>query len=75
MRIIENIKKQLDALGFKDYSDKDINPEQLKMGIKTEGEHTTDARVARVIALAHLNEDPEYYTHLREMEQKYKKGM
>ena len=51
----------------------DVDPEELEMGIDVEHEHTTDDDIAEEIALDHLTEDPEYYTHLKEMEKKYKK--
>jgi len=51
-------------------STKKIRPSQLAMGIHTEMEHTDDKEVAKQIALDHLQEDPEYYTHLAEMESK-----
>jgi len=41
---------------------------QLKMGIDVELEHTTDRAVAHEIALDHLNELPDYYTRLKEVE-------
>lgn len=37
---------------------------QLKLGVKTEFEHTKDAKSAMEIALDHLNEKPDYYTLL-----------
>jgi hypothetical protein len=37
---------------------------QLKLGIKTELEHTKDPKVAYEIALDHLSENPKYYTLL-----------
>lgn len=43
--------------------------DQLKVGIKVEREHTTDAAVAREIALDHLAELPDYYTRLKQVEQ------
>jgi len=45
----------------------ELEPE-LKLGIKTEMEHTYDPKVAEAIAFDHLFEDPKYYTHLVEME-------
>lgn len=43
-----------------------VNPRQLRLGIKTEMEHTSDPDIAREIALDHLiGEDPKYYTKLR----------
>jgi hypothetical protein len=56
------------------------NPEQLAMGKKVELEHGTknpstnitddDPKMTEQIAKAHLNEDPKYYTKLKEMEKK-----
>lgn len=56
-----------------DISENDVDQEQLRMGIEVELEHTNDRAVAKKIALAHLEEDPKYYTHLNEMEDKYAK--
>jgi hypothetical protein len=42
-----------------------VDPEQLKMGIKVEMEHTDDLKIAEKIARDHLNEDPHYYTKLK----------
>ena len=44
---------------------------QLAMGIKVELEHTTDREAAREIALDHLNEMPNYYSKLLDMETEY----
>ena len=41
---------------------------QLKKGIKVEKEHTSDAVIAREIALDHLAEMPDYYDRLSDME-------
>lgn len=41
---------------------------QLKMGVKVEHEHTKDTKLATKIALDHLNEKPDYYTALDNME-------
>jgi hypothetical protein len=38
---------------------------QLEMGIKVEQEHTSNIKIAREIALDHLNENPDYYTRLK----------
>lgn len=54
--------------------DKDLSkydPEQLKMGLKVEMEHTDDPSVALEIAMDHLTENPKYYTHLKEMEAQF----
>ena len=42
-----------------------FNKTQLKMGIKTEMEHTDSKSIAKKIAKAHLTEFPNYYTKLR----------
>jgi len=52
----------------------DFDPKELAMGIKVEREHTDDPDMPREIAMDHLTEDPKYYTHLKEMENKYVKG-
>jgi hypothetical protein len=43
---------------------------QLKIGIKVEGEHTSDKTGARITALQHLDEVPDYYTKLKKVEKK-----
>jgi len=55
----------------------DVDPKELSMGLKIEMEHTKDKTIAKQIALDHLTEDPKYYTHLIEMEEKYanRKGL
>jgi tRNA nucleotidyltransferase/poly(A) polymerase/2'-5' RNA ligase len=47
---------------------KDVDPEQLQLGIEVESEHTSDRELAQEIALDHLSEMPDYYTRLRKME-------
>ena len=42
-----------------------IHPQELRMGIKVELEHTADLDKARKIALDHLAENPFYYTALK----------
>jgi hypothetical protein len=44
---------------------KEIDAEQLKIGIEVELEHTDDEKVAEKIARDHLAEDPHYYTKLK----------
>jgi len=41
---------------------------QLEMGTKVEFEHTTSKKEARITALQHLDELPDYYTKLKKME-------
>lgn len=45
----------------------DFDPEQLRMGIEVEMEHTKNRRLAREIAMDHLSEDPRYYTKLKKV--------
>lgn len=51
------------------------NPRELAMGVKIEMEHTKHPELARYIALAHLREIKNYYTLLKEMEDKAKKEL
>ncbi len=41
----------------------DVDPKQLAKGIRIELEHTNDKKLATEIAIDHLKEDPEYYSH------------
>lgn len=45
---------------------KDIDQNELKMGIKHEMEHTKSASIAQEIALDHLAENPRYYSDLNQ---------
>lgn len=45
---------------------------QLKKGIKVETEHTDDLDQARIIALQHLEEVPDYYDKLKKVEESHK---
>lgn len=51
-------------------TENDVDPKQLKMGIKVEMEHTTDPLISKEIALDHLAEhnNSDYYTRLAKME-------
>lgn len=51
----------------------EFNQKQLKMGIKVEMEHTKDKKIAKMIALDHLAEIPDYYTRLAKMEKEAKR--
>lgn len=48
---------------------------QLEIGMEIEHEHTKSNKQARKIALDHLAEFPDYYTRLKKMELKAKKGL
>lgn len=47
---------------------KDVDKDELAMGIKVEMEHTTDKKTAERISLDHLAEIEDYYTRLKKME-------
>ena len=54
--------------------DSEFNPTQLKMGIKTEMEHTDSPEIAKAIAKDHLaSECSTYYTRLKKMESECEK--
>lgn len=46
-----------------------FDPEQIKMGLEVEKEHTDDPWEALQIAKDHLSEIPDYYTRLKKMEE------
>jgi len=48
---------------------------ELKMGIEVELEHTKSKELAEEIALDHLHEFPDYYTRLKDMENKAEKDL
>lgn len=48
----------------------EVDPEQLKKGIKIEMEHTDDPLIAEKIARDHITEDPIYYDKLEKIESK-----
>jgi len=49
----------------------DFDPKQIEMGQEVEMEHTNKPPVAREIAMDHLTEIPDYYTHLEQMEKEH----
>ncbi len=49
--------------------------DQIEKGIKVEREHTSDEAEARLIAMDHLVELPDYYTRLDKMEEEGKKDL
>ena len=60
---VENIAK-------KHKVDVSVIENALEAGMKVEREHTNDENIAKIIALAHLWERPDYYKMLAKMEQK-----
>jgi hypothetical protein len=50
-----------------------FKPKQLRKGTKVEMEHTNNSDLAKEIAMDHLEEHPEYYTHLERMEKRLEK--
>lgn len=52
----------------KGITENDVDPDELKRGIKIEYEHTSNELIAKRIALDHLAECDDYYTRLEKME-------
>lgn len=52
----------------KNFTEKDADKNELKMGIRVEMEHTNNKTIAKRISLDHLAEIPDYYTRLKKME-------
>ena len=50
--------------------DIEVLKKQLEKGIKIEKEHTKDEKVAEKIALAHIDERPDYYIQIDKLEKK-----
>jgi hypothetical protein len=70
--LLESIMEKKDLLpgGLADNAPtSDFDPEQLKMGVEAELEHTSNREMAEEIAKDHLKEDPKYYTKLKKMEE------
>jgi predicted 3-demethylubiquinone-9 3-methyltransferase (glyoxalase superfamily) len=67
---IKNYKQKLKGGRADGKQVTDFDLDQLIMGIKVEQEHTTDKYTALEISMDHLEEIPDYYTRLEEMEEK-----
>lgn len=52
----------------KNITEEKVDPQQLRMGIEVEMEHTDNKHKAKQIALDHLAEISDYYTRLKRME-------
>lgn len=50
--------------------EKDVDPDELSIGIEIEMEHTTDRELAKQIALDHLTEYENYYSELVKLEKR-----
>ena len=66
---IKNFKQKLKGGRADAKQITDFDLDQLIMGIKVEQEHTTDKYTAIEISMDHLQEFPDYYTRLHEMEE------
>jgi predicted 3-demethylubiquinone-9 3-methyltransferase (glyoxalase superfamily) len=66
---IKNYKQKLKGGRADTHRVTDFDLDQLIMGIKVEQEHTTDKYTALEISMDHLEEIPDYYTRLHEMEE------
>jgi hypothetical protein len=54
------------TIGGKVHKSEGFDREEIKLGVKTEMEHTKNPKEALKIALDHLNEDPRYYSKAKE---------
>ena len=63
-RFLTSLRDRLPGGKASGMSPRAFDPEQLKIGMRVELEHTPDPRIAREIAMDHLAEDPTYYTKL-----------
>jgi hypothetical protein len=54
------------TIGGKVHKSEGLDREEIKLGVKTEMEHTKNPEEALKIALDHLNEDPRYYSKAKE---------
>jgi hypothetical protein len=66
--------KTVEQIAKKHRLDVSFIQKQLDMGEPIEHEHTKDHKLARDIALQHLDEIPDYYTRLKKMEASAKKN-
>lgn len=70
---MNQLKQKIKFYGVKKLP-RGVSQKEIKLGIKTELEHTKDRKIARAISLAHLHEFPTYYTKgLIPLERKLKK--
>lgn len=68
-----NFEKDLMEAGKSKGKKDKVSEEQLEMGKEVEKEHTTNPEIAEKITRDHLEEIPDYYTHLKKMEDAVKK--
>lgn len=68
---IKNSKDLLDGGLADNQPDSKYDEHQLEMGIEVEYEHTNNPDISKEIAKDHLEEIPDYYDRLEEMEESY----
>jgi hypothetical protein len=64
-----NDSMTLIGVGTDDRPDSNYDPDELRMGIETEMEHTADASIASKIAKDQLDENPRFYSDYKEREE------
>ena len=69
-----DFEKELMEAGESEGAKDKVNETQLAMGKEVEKEHTTNPEIAEKITRDHLEEIPDYYTHLKEMEENAKEN-
>ncbi len=63
----QSVRRHLSGRG-RGHRPSEFDPQELKMGIEHEMEHTDDPDLAEQIAIDHLAETPDYYTRLSAIE-------
>ena len=68
MRLVIREKKEKLKGGLGDKRSLDeFDPQEVKLGLKAEMEHTDDKSIASEIVADHLTEDPHYYSKLKKV--------
>lgn len=69
----EELLTLLQNIGHHDFvDDSKFDKKELELGIKIEREHSNSDLVARLVALDHLSELPDYYSRLEKMENEHR---
>lgn len=66
--LYKEIFKIFNQFLYRRYEDINVNPKELSKGIEHEKEHTKDEEIAKIIALDHLKQIPNYYTLLNKFD-------
>lgn len=70
----ENPSDSLIVGKHNDTPDSEFDPEQFKIGMQVESEHSNNPKIQAAIVKDHLSEIKDYYTRLQKMESEAKGG-